>query len=599
MNNNFTVNKKFPLKILTLLLGVFMISAGCSNSGDKDILFKGESGRWFAEIHTDKARYDPGAAVGFYLSFKKEPEQDSELLVRYRHLNKVIGSQKLGLSDEKKIKWVWNPPDADFKGYLTEVFLMKANRFSDQINIAVDVSSDWSRFPRYGFLSRFPELNQAAVDSVMRRLNRHHINGVQFYDWQFKHHKPLSEKNGKITPFWQDIAKRTIYRETLEKYLSASKRYGMKTMAYNLLYGSWEDGPQDGVPKSWRLYRDKTLKEPVKIDFDENWSSDIYWMNPANKNWQNYIFRQTARVFKALAFDGWHVDQLGDWGVMWTTEGRQIRPDTTFGRFLKAAKKYLKRPLVMNAVAQYGQKQIAQSPVEFLYSEVWDPDSTYADLLNIIRQNDRLSNHRLQTVLAAYVNQGLAEKPGMVNNAAVLLADALIFAAGGSHLELGEHLLVHPYFPNNNLKTDDKLQKDLRNYYDFLTAYQNVLRGNLKETEINVETDNGIVLSEMPERGKIWYSAKMDEERHVLQLVNFTSVSTMNWRDNKGLQTEPDLIAPLTITVEGDFKVRRVWCASADRFSGSPVPVDFQRDGNKINLQIPQLKYWTMLVLEH
>lgn len=598
MINYFPGIKELLMTILLPLFSICLLLTSCSNNGDKGFFFKGEPGGWFAEIHTNKAHYTPGTKVSFYLKLNKDPIQDSEISVRYLHLNTVVGFQKLDFTHKKKIEWVWDPPDNDFKGYLTKVYLKKGNQIFDQINIAVDVSSDWSRFPRYGFLSRYSELNQVTIDSVMRWLNRHHINGIQFYDWHFKHHMPLSTKNSEVTPTWPDIAKRTIHRETLEKYLEASRQYGMKTMAYNLLYGSWEDSPQDGVPESWRLYRDKILKTPVKIDFDENWSSDIYWVDPTNKNWQNYIFQQTARVFNALPFDGWHVDQLGDWGTMWTTDGRELSPDTTFGAFLKAASQYLKRPLVMNAVAQYGQEQIAQSPVEFLYSEVWDPDSTFADLLKIIRQNDRLGKYQLKTVLAAYVNQGFAEKPGWANTAAVLLADALIFAAGGSHLELGEHLLVHPYFPNTNLKMDDKLKKTIQNYYDFLVAYQNILRGNLKDTVINIESHNGIGFSKVPEQGKIWYTAKKDEERCVMQLVNFASTNTMNWRDNEGIQVEPDLIAPLAITVECNFKVQQIWCASPDLVSGSPIPVDFQKDENKINLQVPQLKYWTMLVME-
>ncbi len=557
-----------------------------------------ESGRWFAEVRTDKVNYKDGDKVNFLLSFHDKPQQDSEVFIRYRYLNTVLDSQTIKTPDSLGIHWQWNPPAHDFRGYLTEIFLKYNNRVLDQINIGIDVSSDWSRFPRYGFLSRYPELSQSAIDSVMRRLNRHHINGIQFYDWHFKHHMPLSTKDGQVTDTWPDIAKRPIHRETIEKYLEACAKYGMKTMAYNLLYGSWEDGPGDGAPASWRLYRDQTLKEPVKIDFDSSWSSDIYWMNPDNRDWQNYIFHQTEKVFNALPFDGWHVDQLGDWGKMWTADGREIMPDTTFGSFLQSARQYLKRPLVMNAVLQYGQEEIAGSPVEFLYSEVWDPDSTYADLLKIIKQNDTLGNSRLKTVFAAYVNQGLAEKPGMANTASVLLADALIFAAGGDHLELGEHLLVHPYFPNNNLKMDAALQKSMLDYYDFMVAYQNILRGILKDSDMKIESDKRIELSTVPEKGKIWYSVKTDNQRSVAQLVNFSSAKTMNWRDDKGIQTKPDLINQLSISFNNTSPIRQIWYASPDFNSGSPYTIPFKQDGDKIFLQLPRFRYWSMLVME-
>ncbi|MGD9900766.1 MAG: glycoside hydrolase family 66 protein [Calditrichaceae bacterium] len=586
------------IKNIMSLFCVFIILSCGSNTSDEPIPTARESGRWFAEVHTDKASYKTGEKISFFLSFHDVPHQDSELLIRYRYLNTVLDSQEIKTPDSLGIDWQWNPPDNDYRGYLAEVFLMNKNRVLDQTNIAVDVSSDWRHFPRYGFLSRYPELSQGAIDSVISRLNRHHINGIQFYDWHFKHHMPLSMNDGRVTETWPDIAKRTIHRETIEKYLEASAKYGMKTMAYNLLYGSWEDGPRDGAPASWRLYRDQTLKEPVKIDFDTNWSSDIYWMNPGNKEWQNYIFYQTKKVFDALPFDGWHVDQLGDWGNLWTADGREIKPDTAFGGFLISAGQYLKRPLVMNAVLQYGQEEIARGPVEFLYSEVWDPDSTYVDLLRIISENDSLGKYQLQTVLAAYVNQGLAEKPGQANNASVLLADALIFAAGGDHLELGEHLLVHPYFPNNNLKMNDALQKSIIDYYDFMVAYQNLLRGHLKDTDMTIESDKKIELSKIPEKGKIWYSAKTDNKRSVVQLVNFSSATTMNWRDDKGIQTEPDLINQFTISFNNTSPIRQIWYASPDFNSGSPFTIPFKQDGDKISLQLPGLRYWSMLVIE-
>lgn len=579
-----------------LFLSLNIIACNSNFNESNPILI--EQGLWFKEISSNKSNYFPKSSVEFSLLFKGTPKENSKILVRYRQLNKIIESQMFELRDSLYHKWIWVTPDMDYKGYLVEIFLIRNNKFLDQINIAVDVSSDWKKFPRYGFVSRYEPFSKNTIDSVMTKLNRHHINGIQFYDWHYKHHMPLSINNGDVTDTWIDIAKRTIHRKTIEQYLSATKKYGMKSMAYNLLYGSWEDGSIDGVSTDWRLYSDSSLQKAVKIDFDDNWSSDIYWMNPANKNWQQYIYKQTEKVFANLPFDGWHVDQLGDWGKMWTSEALKISPDTTFGQFLDNAAKYLKRPLVMNAVLQYGQSQIADSPVEFLYSEVWDPDSTFADLQNIIKENDSLGANKLRTVVAAYVNQGIAERPGKANNAAILLTDALIFAMGGSHLELGEHLLIHPYFPNNNLAIDLDLEKSILNYYDFLVAYQNILRDNLNEVELNLTSNDKVIFSKIPEMNKILYLTKANDKRIVINLLNYKSVKTMNWRDNKSEQVEPETISNFQLEIETSEKVSSIWYASPDFDFTSPTSLEFTTDGNLVNVILPELKYWTTLVLE-
>ena len=47
--------------------------------------------------------------------------------------------------------------------------------------IAVDVSSDWTRFPRYGFVATFDaSKTESKIQEEMAFLNRCHINGVQF-----------------------------------------------------------------------------------------------------------------------------------------------------------------------------------------------------------------------------------------------------------------------------------------------------------------------------------------------------------------------------------------------------------------------------------
>ena len=49
------------------------------------------------------------------------------------------------------------------------------------------------------------------------------------------------------------------------------------------------------------------------------------------------------------------------------------------------------------------------------------------------------------------MNYNKADNRGEFNTPGVLLTDAVMFALGGSHLELGgDHMLCKEYFPNEN-----------------------------------------------------------------------------------------------------------------------------------------------------
>src|SRR5690606_36339370 len=102
----------------------------------------------------------------------------------------------------------------------------------------------------------------------------------------------------------------------------------------------------------------------------------------------------------------------------------------------------------LNAVDQFGQREILSSGMDFAYSEVWNRNQ-YADLAAVLQENATHSQGTVNSVLAAYMNYGATD--GNFNTPAVLLADAVIFAFGGAHLELGEHMLSSEYFPDASL----------------------------------------------------------------------------------------------------------------------------------------------------
>ena len=102
--------------------------------------------------------------------------------------------------------------------------------------IAVDVSSDWSKFPRYGFLSHYTGISQERIEQIIDRLNRLHINGVQYQDWHWKHHRPAAGTSSCPAETWTDIALRPVEKRVVDAYIAETHRRGILSIFYNLCW---------------------------------------------------------------------------------------------------------------------------------------------------------------------------------------------------------------------------------------------------------------------------------------------------------------------------------------------------------------------------
>src|SRR5690606_29406709 len=229
-------------------------------------------------------------------------------------------------------------------------------------------------------------------------------------------------------------------------------------------------------------------------------------------------------------------------------------------------------------------------------SEVWSRVQ-YADLIQVIKENNEASNHQLNTVLAAYMNYESTE--GYFNTPSVLMADAVIFAFGGAHLELGEHMLSREYFPSNNLQMDGELKNALKEYYDFMTAYQNLLRDGGELTMASVESNDVALNNWPPVFGNISMVAKQMNDKQVFQFLNFNGVSTLNWRDNEKNQTQPKSFYDVKMTIDSNMPITKVWFASPDYKGGASQELDFVINGSSVTFTLPYINYWSMVVFEN
>ena len=567
-------------------------------------------------IETDKCSYCPGDTVTLTFS----TTATTGMRVRYRYLGDVIADTLLSSRS-----WTWIAPPEDFRGYMVEVYRSEEDCDNICATIGIDVSSDWTRFPRYGFVATFgSDKTLSKTKSEMKWLNRCHINGVQFQDWHYCHDWPLggTREDGLWTSY-KDIANRTIYTSAIKNYIRMQHERGMKSIFYNLCLGALDGWQERGVEAEWFIFKDQNHTTKDKHDLPDSWKSDIYLLNPANEGWLAYLAERNDEVYSFLDFDGYQIDQLGSRGNVYDYNGNSVDLRSGYATFINYMKnRHPEKRLIMNAVSQWGTSQIAGTgKVDFLYNEVWgnqagnsltSGEGRFANIKNVIDENCSLSPN-LRTVLAAYMNYTSDGKN--FNTPGIVMADAVMFALGGSHLELGgDHMLCREYFPYNGMKWHSQLEDWMTRYYDFLTAYENLLRDNWTErTNVKATCSDVTINTWEPQANQVTLLAREVDGRQVVHLLNFTHDETSTdvsddymlcWHDNEAKRPWPQRFENLSIKLTGLTgmgRLRRIWVASPDYCGGAMQELtDFRYTSSTgtVYLTLPSLQFWTMIVIE-
>ncbi|MVB12465.1 Glycosyl hydrolase family 66 [Caprobacter fermentans] len=601
--------KKSSRMIWILLSGflLFTLVFGCSQSNQVKIQptdsYAAQS-KLIHDVFTDKSAYRPKETVHFTLSLNNQTGSDFEgtLHLNFKHLDQTVKTQeiKVGLKkgEEKSVSAAWLPPSEDYTGYLVEVLAVSGNQIEDQKNTAVDVSSTWEKFPRYGYLCNYGEMTKEQTQDTVDWLCKYHINGLQFYDWQNSHDQPLAGTLQNPAEEWKDIANRDTFASTVKNYIQACHSRNMMACNYNLMFAAYNDYEKRGIQKEWGLYKDPEHDLQDTHELPASWASNLNLMNPGSPGWQNDLLSREKDAFEVYNFDVFHVDTLGNRGIRYDYDGNRISLDEQYTGFLNQAKKALKKRIVMNAVNGYGAGEAAKADTDFLYTEVW-PDTypTYSRLKDAVDDNTRLSGGKKSSVIAAYMNYKASGRE--FNENAVKLTDAVIFAAGGSHLELGDTgMLSSEYFPNQKMILSDHLKNDLRSYYDFLTAYENILHGQKSWSDLTAEID-GYPVSDSADTGSVWVFGSKNGACETIHLINLLSRSDEQWRDDTASCENPKALGAFTLKLD-DFsgKVKSVFLASPDIKGGSMFPLDFSVKNGKLSVNIPSLQYWDMLVVQ-
>ena len=558
---------------------------------------------------TEKSMYAPGETA--VVCLENLPAEATALRARLYSLERCVWDWQLPASK----RFPLSLPDADGRGYALEIeALDEEQNVLTSAFTAVDVSSSWTKFPRYGYVWDFTP--SADAESKADEMARYHLNGVQFYDWQYRHHRPLADDLSG----WRDWSGRWISGDTVRAYLRAAHDRGMACMAYNMIYAANETYLTDGsgVQADWRLVRANGADFTCDMDAKLGPVGVLQYFNLLNPDWQNYIFAQENRVFEAFDFDGWHGDTIGENGPMRTADGGPLGYDADgkpiylvkdgYTAFLNAAKAAIgDKYLAFNPVGAQGIENVNVSAVDVLYTEFWPWDRNANGRL----YDDYYTLHRAilgaceqsggkSLIVAAYVNY--RNPKATFNPAAVRMLDCVVFASGGSRIELGNggNMLSDEYFPADGKKRmDGELRSAVGRLYDFLVAYENLLRDGQQPVSRTVRLEN-LPVSTDGRSDTVWCFAKADSSTEIYHFLNLTGTDD-GWRDEEQTKKPPIAHENVKTRLYTDYPVREVWLASPDGESPLPLPLEFQtgRDANGAYAEFtqPALEYWNLIFL--
>jgi dextranase len=537
----------------------------------------------------DRSYYKPGEPVTITAELKRTTDtpQKVEAVLTIYSLMSQVHQESMAVKLEgaaQAVSFTFQPATVTPRGYGIELAVMdKSGNVLAADSTAFDVLQNWTQNPRYGFLTDFyPE--RADGRSTMAELNRYHINGLQFYDWMYRHEQFLTEED----LYYDQWSPKPKSLQTVNDLIAAAHKYGMAAMPYTAIYGS---------------SRDFALLHPEMVLYRSNGEMHDFGgdkmmiMDPRPASpWTAHLMAQFKEVLDNTGFDGIHIDQYGDPKVGYDQNRKSYNLAPAIVDFVNQTKQLTDQystddAVVFNLVNNWPVEDIAPSNEDFVYIEVWEPNTWFTDLHSLIVNAQRLSNGK-PVVLACYID------PTFEVNA--VLNDAVIFASGGGHIELGENngMLAEAYFPSYRV-ISAQLATTLQDYYDFAVRYQNVIGPETIDVTGEYQprvTIPGVSTSLSQMANSIWPFVRESTNSTAVNLINFRGVDQVEW--NKRVPERPVPIRDFQLTVEtGERKALNVWFATPDQ----PKPGEFLKfvqQSGILTITVPSLDYWSMVVID-
>lgn len=367
------------------------------------------------DAYTNNARYAPGTAVTVSAVVHESSGSGSwsgNVSFSMSHLGVVVNSgtvaATVAANGNTTVNWSVTPPSTDFTGYLVSI-----TAGSSTAATAIDVSSNWTHFPRIGALTSYPAgTSSATADAdVATLVKEYHLNSLQFYDWMWRHENPVQKNpDGSLPSTWTAWNGDVISPSTVKTYIAAAHNHTVAAMPYTMSYAALQNYQSvSGVDPSWALDY-QSSGQPWAFEMKPNQpNTNLYIFNPANTSWQSYITAKYVDEVNTMGFDGVHLDQLGNWGAMTDTSHNPVDVQAGLASLVSATRTALNasasgKVLGINAVDGFAGDNVASAQkTDYLYSELWDNHEQYGQIKTYL-DTQKAESNSIPSVIAAYPN---------------------------------------------------------------------------------------------------------------------------------------------------------------------------------------------------
>ena len=553
-------------------------------------------------------------------------------------------------------------------GYLVTISVNdKSGSTLSSKRAGLSVEDDWTVFPRYGIVAGSPTdqnsilvKNLEAYRKELELMKSMNINSYFFYDAYNEATDPFPEGVDSFVQKWNTWSHTQVDTKAVKELVDQVHKSGAVAMLYNMI--SADSNPKNpALPLAALAYNfyDSFGKkgEPMTYTIGDN-PTQVYY-DPANPDWQKYIAGVMKSAMDRMGFDGWQGDTIGDNRVTdyehrnSTDEADSHMMSDSYASFINAMKDLIgeKYYITINDVNGGNDDKLAKARQDVVYNELWTNGGSvipgrmqvaYGDLkarIDMVRNKTGKS-----LIVGAYMEEpgidytvpggkatngagkdALAGKPLQAD--ATLLVDATVAAAGGYHMSIAAlananaalNVLQSAYYPTQYLSVAKDTIRKLYNYQQFITAYENLLRGEgvTNSTQsVSTKNDSGEILSKdaLGVTGdQVWTFAKSGKGFSTVQMINMMGINAgwhneEGYADNKTPDAQENLTVRLSLagkTAQEAAKIaNQVYVTSPDDWATSSMKkaqASLETDENGqpvLVISVPKLTLWNMLYIK-
>jgi dextranase len=311
------------------------------------------------------------------------------------------------------------------------------------------------------------------------------------------------------------------------------------------------------------------------------------------------LLGEFSRILTETRFDGIHLDQYYSPQVGYDAQGNSFPLEQSLADMINSTKDVVtaargdKGAVIFNAVTNWPIETVAPSKEDVVYIEVWPPYTLFNELSLLIVQAQQLGGGK-PVVIAAYID------PMYKTN--VLLNDAIIFANGGGHIELGERgdYLADAYFPRYKVPSPE-LSTVLQRYYEFAIRYQDIIgpqtRSGDRAYSGRISLSRGIETNAAMTRNRVMPVVRENTGYTAISLINLLGLESGEWA--KGIVEEPTPLGSTNVKISGvSSRVAQAWFSTPDTTDFVLQPVEFTQTDDLITITIPSLKFWDLILIK-